>query len=85
MENFELPNHWKFSKIQARVLEYVVGHIRNDKNTTKLRDYPWWALNSLSIFIVKNAWDLLRSKGEIDEDLSKLWCTSFPFKICFQD
>ncbi|KAH0692040.1 hypothetical protein KY285_019137 [Solanum tuberosum] len=46
-------------------------------------DKPWWIKSSTGKFTVKSAWEILRSRDEVSEDIKRIWVKGLPFKIFF--
>ncbi|KAH0689167.1 hypothetical protein KY289_016525 [Solanum tuberosum] len=44
---------------------------------------PWWTKSSTGKFSVKSAWEFLRQKADVNEDLKHLWIKGQPFKLSF--
>lgn len=77
---------WDYTLLRDLVCKYLVDHVQANLNSACLSDHNdqlWWTETSKGIFTVKSAWELLRRKTYINEDLTKLWIPGIPFKISF--
>ncbi|KAH0682950.1 hypothetical protein KY290_021538 [Solanum tuberosum] len=86
VEEFLNEEGWNYDEMQNYVPEHVVDHIRNNMSQLKLvnqGDKPWWTVTSNGKFSVKSAWELLRVKENVCDDLKHLWCKGIPFKFSF--
>lgn len=86
ISDFLTEDGWNFSVLEEVVPDYVVQHIRSNMRYTQLQskaDKPWWTKISTGEFSVSTAWELLRQREDINEDLKKLWVTRLPFKFSF--
>uniref|UniRef100_A0A0V0IRF8 Putative ovule protein n=1 Tax=Solanum chacoense TaxID=4108 RepID=A0A0V0IRF8_SOLCH len=86
VEEFLNEEGWNYDEMQNYVAEHVVDHIRNNMSQLKLvnqGDKPWWTVTSNGKFSVKSAWELLRVKENVCDDLKHLWCKGIPFKFSF--
>ncbi|XP_015161594.1 uncharacterized protein [Solanum tuberosum] len=72
--------------LEAALPEYVVEHIRINFLYVQLgeeADKPCWTKSSRGNFRVKSAWELLRQKADMNEDLNLLWIKGLPFKLSY--
>ncbi|PHU07815.1 hypothetical protein BC332_24304 [Capsicum chinense] len=83
---FLKEERWNFELRKNHIPNYVVEHVRNNMGLVcyeNVMDKAWWTKNSNGKFSTKSAWELLRQRADIQDDLKALWCKGLPFKYSF--